>query len=60
MKTKELRQLSKQELANLLREKKGDLQLFYFKIARGRVKNVKEARELRKDIARIFTLLNVK
>lgn len=60
MKTRDLKQSSKNELSNLLKEKREDLQSFYFKIAKGRVKNVKEARELKRDIAKILTLLNVK
>ena len=57
MKTKDIKQSSKAELSNILKEKRGNLQLFYFKTAKGRVKNVKEARELRRDIARILTIL---
>jgi len=57
MKIKNFKQSSKAELLNLLKEKRGDLQSFYFKITKGRVKNVKEARELKKDIARILTIL---
>lgn len=57
MKIKELRQSSKEELKRILSEKKEELQSFHFKTSKGRVSNTKQARELRKDIARILTLL---
>ena len=57
MKTKELKALSKNELQNLLLEKRDNLRKFYFKISKGRVKNIKEAGEIKKDIARILTIL---
>jgi large subunit ribosomal protein L29 len=57
MKIAELRQKSKQELDKLsqdLREKSRQLR---FDLAGGKVKNVSEIRHIRKDIARILTLL---
>jgi len=58
MKIKELSALSKKELQRILPEKREELRVFYFKSVAGRVKNAKQARELKKDIARILTLLN--
>lgn len=60
MKVKEMNQLNDSELKNLLKEKRAGLQSFYFKIAKGNVKNVKEAKGLRKDVARILTILRNK
>ena len=57
MKISELKSLPQNELKNLLLEKRDTLRQFYFKLARGRVKNLKEARETKKDIARILTIL---
>ena len=57
MKIRELRQKSKEELAKLLLEKRNRTLSLGFDLAGGRVKNVKEMREIKKDIARILTLL---
>jgi large subunit ribosomal protein L29 len=56
-KIKELREKTESELDNLLKDKREALRRFRFEIAHGKVKNTKEAREIKKDIARIFTLL---
>lgn len=56
MKTSELRQKNKQELDQLLEEKLGRLAGLKFDLAGGKVKNLKDIREARKDIARIKTL----
>lgn len=58
MKIKELRQKSNDELFKLLQDKKSQAVQFKINIASGNVKNVKELRETKKDIARILTLLN--
>ncbi len=58
--TKDLKQKSDQDLKKLLVEKRGNLRDFYFSVAGGKVTNVKAARNLRKDIARIFTILRLK
>ena len=58
MKTKDFKTYSKENLESLLREKRELLRVFNFNLSSGKVKNVKEARELRKDVARIFTLLS--
>ncbi|OGZ61579.1 MAG: 50S ribosomal protein L29 [Candidatus Spechtbacteria bacterium RIFCSPLOWO2_02_FULL_38_8] len=57
MKIKELRQKSKEELLKLLQDKKSKAVQFKIGIDSGNVKNVRELRETRKDIARINTLL---
>jgi len=57
MKAKELRKFSKKELENLLIEKRKKLQDLNFQLVSGKVKNVKEAKELKKDIARILTII---
>ncbi len=57
MKIKELRQKSKEELQNLLFEKKEGLRALKFDLSSGKVKNVREIRTIRKDIAKILTLL---
>lgn len=58
MKPEELRKKDKKELKELLKNKKEDLQEVKNNLSSGRVKNTKEARVLRKDIARILTILN--
>lgn len=53
----DLRQKSKEELNHLLEEKRRRLDEFRFLVSQKKVKNVKEAAGVRKDIARIHTLL---
>jgi len=48
------------ELKELLSTKKAKLADFRFNISTGKIKNVKEGRGLRKEIAQILTELNVK
>ncbi len=58
MKIKDLRTKTEAELKNLLREKHENLRKFRFQtISHGKTKNIKEGREIKKDIARIITLL---
>ena len=57
MKIRELRQKSKEELSKLLSEKRNRTLGLGFDLAGGRVKNVKEMREIKRDIARILTLI---
>lgn len=54
---KDLSKKNRKDLENLLSEKRESLKVFRFGIAGSNVRNVKEGRELRKDIARINTLL---
>lgn len=60
MTIEELRQLSEIELKRLVQESRDKLRDLRFKLARREVKNVKEAKEIRKIIARIMTLLKSK
>ncbi|OGZ35332.1 MAG: 50S ribosomal protein L29 [Candidatus Portnoybacteria bacterium RIFCSPLOWO2_01_FULL_43_11] len=57
MKIKEIRQKSGREIRSLLTEKKQRLGQFGFDLASKKIKNVREIRETRKDIARILTIL---
>jgi len=58
MKSAELRQKSKAELEKLLKEKGERLRALRFDLASGKLKNVREIRQTKKDIARILTILN--
>jgi ribosomal protein L29 len=57
MKISELRQKSKEELQGLMQEKKARLEDLKFMLHQKKVKNVKESANIKKDIARILTLL---
>ena len=48
------------ELELMVKDKRDALKNFRFGISGSRVKNIKEARTLRKDIARAITFLNQK
>lgn len=56
-KIKEFKRLPEKELKSLLVEKKEALRRMRFDLAAGKVKNVREIRETRRDIARIGTLI---
>jgi ribosomal protein L29 len=60
MKSKELVSKTKDELVTLMNEKKSRIENLHFKATSGGVKNTKELREDKKDIARILTILNKK
>jgi len=60
MKITELRQKSKSELQKLLQDCREKLRQLRFDLVAGKVKNVKEIRMIKKDIARILTLLKQK
>ncbi len=60
MKIGELRQKSKGELQKLLRENRERLRALNFDLSSGKVKNVREIRKIKKDIARILTLIKEK
>lgn len=51
---------NKNDLTKLLAEKRKALHSFRFNIAGSKTRNVKEGRNLRKEIARIMTELNKK
>lgn len=57
MKSTELRQKTKEELKVLLEEKRGRADELHFLLNQKKVKNVKELAGVKKDIARILTLL---
>ncbi len=57
MKIKELRSKSKAELKKILSESQEKLRKLRFDIANKQLKNVREMRKVKKDIARILTLL---
>ncbi|XOB41594.1 MAG: 50S ribosomal protein L29 [Candidatus Nealsonbacteria bacterium] len=57
MKSAELSQKPKNELQALLSEKRERLRQLRFSISSGKVKNVREIRIVKKDIARILTIL---
>ena len=58
MKTTELKNKSKEELYKILEESTKKLQELEFNLAAGKVKNVRTLRILKKDIARVLTILN--
>ena len=57
MKIKELRQKTAKELKELLTEDQHKLGQLKFDLAAKKLKNVRQIRELRKEIARIITIL---
>lgn len=57
MKIKEIRQKSEKELQNLLIDSRNRTRELRFDLSGGKVKNIKEIHQKKKDIARIFTLL---
>lgn len=59
MKASELRQKSQSELQKLLADNRERLRQLRFDLAAGKVKNVREIRMIKKDIARILTLLRI-
>jgi large subunit ribosomal protein L29 len=60
MKAEELRVLSPEELEEKLKEFREELFNLRFQLATGQLKNVKRIKEVKKDIARVFTILNEK
>lgn len=57
MKITELKQKNKDELQRMLAEERERLRVLRFDLAGGKIKNVREIRKIRKDIARILTVL---
>ena len=57
MKAHELREKSSEELHSMLREKQEHADSLRFLLAQKKVKNVKELAGIRKDVARILTVL---
>jgi len=60
MKITELRQRNKEELQKILIEDRERLRNLRFDLPAGKVKNIREVRKIRKEIARILTLLKEK
>lgn len=60
MKAEEIRNKPESELHQLLKDKRSKLREARFNLASGKVKNVKVVRKLKKDVARILTILNEK
>jgi ribosomal protein L29 len=54
----ELRIKTENELKQMLKEKREALRTFRFAMSGSKIKNLKEGQALRKDIARIMTVLN--
>ena len=57
MNIRELRQKNKTALARELATKRDQLRELKFKLAKDETKNIRESRNLKKDIARILTVL---
>jgi len=57
MKVIELRQKTEGELQKFLSDDRERLRVLSFDLASGKVKNVREIRKIKKDIARILTIL---
>jgi large subunit ribosomal protein L29 len=60
IKLAELRQRNQKELERLLIREREKLRQLRFDLASGKVKNIRKIREVKKDIARILTILNEK
>jgi len=58
MKIRELRFKSEKELQETLLNFRDKLRELRFNLAGGKVKNIREIRQTKKDIARILTILN--
>ncbi len=58
MKAKELRQKTDQELSKLLSDLRKKFQEEYLNLKQGKTKNVKILKLIKKDIARILTIIN--
>ncbi|MDO8559143.1 MAG: 50S ribosomal protein L29 [bacterium] len=57
MKISELKQKPAEELKKLLQDNRENLRQLKFDLSSGKVKNVREIRKIKKDIARILTRL---
>jgi len=60
MKVSKLREKSTKELRKLLQSSREKMRQIRFNLVSGKVKNYKEIREIKKDIARILTILKEK
>jgi ribosomal protein L29 len=59
-KIRELKEKTRIELENLLKDKRETLRKFRFEMGHGKTKNTKQGKETKRDIARILTLLRKK
>lgn len=59
MKLRELKDKSKPELKRVLGDSRETLRQLRFDLASGKVKNVREIRQIKKQIAQIMTLLKI-
>ncbi len=57
MKLEELKQKTKKELEDLIKDSREKLRQLYFDLSAGKVKNVREVRRMKKEIARMLTLI---
>jgi len=57
---KDLKDKNEKDLKKMLAEKKESLRSFRFGVAGSKVRNVREGRNLKKEIARIFTELSLR
>ena len=60
MELKEIRLKSIEELNQILKEMQGKLDDLNFKVRQKQLKNMREVRVIKKDIARIFTVIKEK
>ncbi|MDD4661751.1 MAG: 50S ribosomal protein L29 [Candidatus Pacebacteria bacterium] len=60
MKIQELKKLNREELMKSLDENRKKAQELRMSLATSKVKNIKEVKETRKEIAKILTILNTK
>jgi len=60
MKIKELRQKSKDDLKKILQDDREKTRQIRFDMSSGKIKNVREINKIKKDIARILTILSEK
>ena len=56
-KIKDFKRMKKGELSRVLGEKQEKLRQLRFDLTSGKVKNIREIKEIKKDIARILTML---
>lgn len=60
MKAREIRRKTKAELEKILEDLRKNQQQLRFNLAAGKVKNVREIRKIKRDVARILTILKEK
>jgi len=58
MKIQELRQKPKGELHKILQDNREKLRQLRFDLVSGKIKNVREVRKIKKEIAQVSTILN--